>query len=88
MVSQTWVRGRIRLRRKGEAVVASGVGVAARSMIKPGDIVTDVNQRKVSGPRTFRELLKGANLKKGVLLNLISGNTSRFEILKEVDEWS
>jgi serine protease Do len=72
-----------------EGVIVTAVdknSAAARSMIKPGDVVTDVNQRKVSGPRAFRELLKGADLKKGVLLNLISGNTSRFEILKGADE--
>jgi serine protease Do len=61
-------------------------GLAARRQIKPGDIITDVNQRPVTNPREFRAALQAADPKKGVILNLISGQTSRFEILKDGDE--
>lgn len=70
-------------------VIVTGVerdGLAARSQIKPGDIITEVNQRPVTSPREFRAALQTADPKKGVILNLISGKTSRFEILKDGDE--
>jgi serine protease Do len=56
---------------------------AARSGLKPGDIITAVDQQDVTTPKEFREFTEKANLKKGVLINLISGNTARFEILKQ-----
>lgn len=58
-------------------------GPAARKQLKPGDIITSINQKPVTNPRQFREALKHADLKKGVLVNLVSGKTSRFEILKD-----
>ena len=58
-------------------------GLAARVGIKPGDIITKVNHRTVSNPKQFREALKNADTKKGVILNVIGEGTSRFEILKE-----
>ncbi len=59
---------------------------AAHKGIKPGDIITAVDQKQVATPKQFREALKKTDLKKGILLNLISGNTARFEILKEPSE--
>ena len=70
-------------------VIVTGVergSLAARSQIKPGDIITEVNQRPVTNPREFRAALKAADAKKGIILNLVSGKTSRFEILKDGDE--
>jgi serine protease Do len=58
-------------------------GLAARAGIKPGDIITKVNRRTVTNPKQFREALKNADTKKGVILNVISEGTARFEILKE-----
>jgi serine protease Do len=55
---------------------------AARQGIKPGDIITSVDKQSVGNPKQFRDALKKADLKKGVMLNLLSGNTARFEILK------
>ena len=56
---------------------------AAAKGIKPGDIITGINQQAVKSPGEFREVSKQADLKKGVLINLVSGNTARFEILKQ-----
>ncbi len=55
---------------------------AARKGLRPGDIVTSVNQHPVTSPQQFREAARKADLKEGVLLNLLSSNTARFEILK------
>ena len=68
-----------------QGVVVSSVekdGLAARAEIKPGDIITKVNHRSVSNPKQFREALKNTDTKKGVILNVISEGTARFEILK------
>ena len=61
-------------------------GLADRKQIKPGDIITEVNQQPVTNPKEFRAALKNADPKHGVILNLISGKTSRFEIVKDGDE--
>jgi serine protease Do len=57
-------------------------GIAAHDGIKPGDIVTAINQKSVATPKEFFHALKNSDLKKGVVVNLISDNTARFEILK------
>jgi len=57
--------------------------LAAQKGIKPGDIITSINQQAVANPKQFREALKKADLKKGVIITLVSKNTARFEILKE-----
>jgi serine protease Do len=62
--------------------VARG-SAAERKQIRPGDLITEVNHKPVSSPKQFREALKGADPKKGVILNFTSRGTSRFEILKE-----
>jgi serine protease Do len=51
--------------------------------IKRGDVITAINQQTVANPKQFRDAMKKADLKKGVIVNLISGDTPRFEILKE-----
>jgi serine protease Do len=58
-------------------------GPAARSGIKSGDIITEVNHQRVISPKQFRDAIKNADAKKGVIINLTSGDTSRFEILKD-----
>jgi serine protease Do len=56
---------------------------AARKGLRPGDIITEVNQKPVATPKEFRAALESANLAKGVIVNFTSRGTSRFEILKE-----
>jgi S1-C subfamily serine protease len=60
--------------------------LASRHGIRPGDIITAVNQKTVTNPKQFREALKTANLKKGIVLNIVSGKTAHFEVLKTGDE--
>ncbi len=55
---------------------------AARKGIKPGEVITAVNQQAVTTPKQFRDALKKADLKKGVLVTLLSASATRFEILK------
>jgi serine protease Do len=55
---------------------------ASRKGLRQGDIITSVDHQRVTSPKEFSEALKGADFQKGVLLNLISKGTARFEILK------
>ena len=72
---------------EGVIVVSVNKGtLASRHGIRPGDIITAVNQKAVSNPKQFREALKTANLEKGILLNIVSGKTAHFEVLKAGDE--
>ena len=67
----------------GVLVVAVEKGTPASDKgIKPGDIITEVNQQQVRNPKQFREAVQKADTKKGVIVNLVSGKTARFEILK------
>jgi S1-C subfamily serine protease len=56
---------------------------AARQNIEPGDIITSINQEPVKTPKEFREAVKKADLKAGIVVDLISGKTARFEILNQ-----
>ena len=54
--------------------------------LQPGDIITEVNHRSVTTPKQFREAVKTADAKKGIVINFTSHGTSKFEILKESSE--
>jgi serine protease Do len=56
--------------------------VAKRNGIQPGDLITAINQQPTPSPRRFQEAMKAADLQKGVVVNLTSQNSARFEILK------
>ena len=62
--------------------VESG-SAAERKGLRPGDIITEVNQRSVTSPKQFRDALKNAAPRTGVIINFTSKGTSKFEILKE-----
>ena len=55
---------------------------AARKGLRQGDIITSVDHQPVTSPKQFRDVLKRTDLKKGVLVNLISNGTAHFEILR------
>lgn len=57
--------------------------LAALHGIKPGDVITAINHKSVSSVRQFKQTVKSIDLKKGVFLHLVSGDTARFEVLKE-----
>jgi serine protease Do len=61
-------------------------GPAARHGIQPGNVITAMDSQPIATVRQFRNALKKADLKKGVLINLLSGDVARFEILKAKDE--
>jgi S1-C subfamily serine protease len=74
---------------KAEGVIVTEVesGSAAEGKgIRAGDIITEVNMKAVNTPKQFRDAVKLADLKKGVIINFTSRGTSKFEFLKESGE--
>jgi serine protease Do len=55
---------------------------AARGNIRPGDIITSINQEPVVNRKQFQAAVEKLDLKKGAIINLLSGNIARFEIVK------
>jgi serine protease Do len=69
-----------------EGVIVTEVesnSAAEKKGLKPGDIITEVNQKAVRTPKEFREALKAGDLKKGIILNFLTQGTGKFEILKD-----
>lgn len=58
-------------------------GTADRSGLEPGNVITKVDRKPVTNPRDFRQALKQADAKKGILLVITRKTGSRFEVLKE-----
>src|ERR1041385_8142173 len=56
--------------------------VAARKGIQPGDVITAIDHHDIHDLKGFKDAAKKADLKKGVLLQLESGISSRTETLK------
>jgi serine protease Do len=74
---------------KAEGVIVTEVqaGSAAEAKgIRAGDIITEVNLTPVKTAKQFRDAVKSADLKKGIMLNFTSRGTSKFEFLKESGE--
>jgi serine protease Do len=74
---------------KTEGVLVSEVaegGPAAAQGIKPGDIVTDINRKPVKSLKAFKDAMKSADLKKGILLNIVSERAAKFVILKNAEK--
>jgi serine protease Do len=57
-------------------------GIAARNGIAPGDIVTHLNRREVTNVNEFREALRDADLREGVILKLISDGSRKLRVLR------
>jgi serine protease Do len=57
--------------------------LAEKHKIKPGDVITAVNDERTASPAQFREALRGADLKKGVALKVVSGESTHTETVKE-----
>ncbi len=56
---------------------------AEASGLKDGDIITEVNRKHVTNLGQFREAIKTADAKAGIMINLISDGASRFVVLKD-----
>ena len=72
-----------------EGVVVTGVdadSLAAERGIRKGDIITEINQSGTATLKDFRSAVGEADLKKGIVLNLVRDGVSRFIILKESGE--
>lgn len=63
--------------------------IAEGKRIRPGDVITEVNRKAVTTAKQFEQAIKGADLKKGIIVNLITRGTgdepgvSGFQILKD-----
>ena len=51
--------------------------------IQPGDVITQINRQPVTNLKQFRQALKAADARKGLMVNLISNGSSRMVILKD-----
>lgn len=60
--------------------------LAAAKGVEAGDIISEVNHASVSSLREFRAAVRGADLKKGVLLTLVREGVTRLVVLKEAVE--
>ncbi len=56
---------------------------AEESGLKAGDVITEINRKRISNPVQFREAIKSADPKAGIMVNLLSDGASRFIVLKE-----
>jgi serine protease Do len=51
--------------------------------IKPGDVITEINRQRVSTSRQFRDAVNSADLKRGLMINLVREGASMFVVLKD-----
>jgi serine protease Do len=57
-------------------------GLAWRSGIQEGDIITSIEETPIGTPHQFREAVNGADMKKGMIVQLISDGKAKFELVK------
>jgi serine protease Do len=50
--------------------------------IQAGDVITEINRKRITTPHQFREALKAADKKAGMMINLISSGASRVVVLR------
>ena len=60
-------------------VAVDDSSVAARKGIQPGDVITSVDHHDIRNIKDFKDAVKKTDLKKGILLKLESGISSRTE---------
>jgi serine protease Do len=51
--------------------------------IRAGDVITEINRQRITTPRQFRDAVKTADPKRGLMVYLVSEGASRFVILKD-----
>ncbi len=59
--------------------------VAQARGIRPGDLITEINQKPVATVRDFDNALRGSDLRRGVTVHLTREGISRLVILKETE---
>ncbi len=72
-----------------EGVIITSVdenSAAARKGLQPGDVITAINHRPITSLRQFQSAIRRADIKKGLLLNLVRGETAHFEVLKDTSK--
>ena len=70
-------------RDRGVAVVEVAPGSVAETYgLKPGNIITELNRKPVTSPKQFREALREADPRKGILLTYLNEGASRFEFIR------
>ncbi len=55
--------------------------VAQKQGLRPGDIITEVNQKPVGSVKQFNEALRKSDPKRSVIIHFQTDGTSRFEVL-------
>jgi serine protease Do len=60
--------------------------VAQQKGIQPGDVITEINQEPVTTLKEYKAATKSLDLKKGVVLSLVSQGVSRLVVLKDTGE--
>jgi serine protease Do len=56
--------------------------LAQQRGVQPGDVITEINRKHITTTRQFRDALKSADKKAGVMINFISNGASRMVVLK------
>jgi serine protease Do len=51
--------------------------------IKAGDVITEINRKRISTPRQFRDAVISADAKRGLMVNLVSDGSRKFVVLKD-----
>ncbi len=54
--------------------------------IKLGDLITEVDQKKIANVTEFNAALAGANAKKGIALSFLQKGEAKLEVLRDAGE--
>jgi serine protease Do len=60
--------------------------LAAQSGIQEGDIITSIEEQTITNPKQFQDAIKNVDMKKGIIVHLISDGTAKFEVLKASED--
>lgn len=58
-------------------------GVAAKGGIRPGDVITEIDNQEVASVAEYRQAIEDADLKRGVMVNVAREGVNRFVLLKD-----
>jgi serine protease Do len=69
-----------------EGVIVTAVekdGIAEKKGIKRGDIIKEINQKPTANVKAFGDAVKAGDLKKGLIVSLVSKGAAKFEVLRD-----